>query len=130
MVKLKKIQTHRKSQPKELIKQAKSRINRKDKTILQINDPQWSRQFFVEENPLCGQRRSLLAQIESSNNRNTQWFKFLIAINQLVKKDYLGSNAVVCRGGDAPVPLLRQITILMLAAIEHLHMQETRQTQA
>ena len=35
-----------------------------------LDDPQWSRQFVVEVNPLCGQRRSLLAQIGSSNNRS------------------------------------------------------------
>ena len=35
MIKLSKIQIHRKSQPKELIKKVESRINRKDKTMLQ-----------------------------------------------------------------------------------------------
>ena len=107
MVKLNKIQTHRKSQPKELIKQAKSRIDRKDKTILQINDPQYGRQFVVEVNPLCGNRQSLIAQIGSSNNRITLRCKFLIAINQMAKKAYLESNAVFCREDSAPVPLLR-----------------------
>ena len=45
-------------------------------------------------------------------------------------KAYLESNAVVCREGSAPVPLLRQITILMLVAIKQLHTQETQKTQA
>ena len=45
-------------------------------------------------------------------------------------KAYLKSNTVVYREDGAPVSLLQQITILLLAAIEHLHTQETRQTQA
>ena len=46
------------------------------------------------------------------------------------KEAYLKSNVVVCREDGAPVSLLQQITILTLTAIKHLHMQETRQTQA
>ena len=47
--------------------------------------------------------------------------KFLIAIDQTAKKAYLKSNTVVCREDDIPVSLLQQITILSLAAIEHLN---------
>ena len=83
-----------------------------------------------EVNPLCGQRRSLLAQIGSSNNRITLRCNFLIAIDQIAKKEYLESNAVVRREDSAPISLLQQITILSLAVIEHLHAQETQQTQA
>ena len=83
----------------------------------------------VEVNPLCGQRRSLLAQIGSSNNRITLRRKFLIAIHQIGKKAYLKSNTVVCREDGALVSLLRQITILSLVAIKHLHIQETQRTQ-
>ena len=108
-----------------MIKQAKSRIDRKDKTLLQINDPQWIRQYFVEVNPLSRQRQSLLAQIGSSNNRIMLRCKFLIAINQMAKKAYLESNAIFRREDNAPVSLLQQITILLLTAIEHLHTQET-----
>ena len=93
-------------------------------------NPQRSRQFVVEVNPLCRQRRSLLAQIGSSNNHITLRRMFLITINQLAKKAYLKSNAFVRREDDIPVPLLQQITILSLAMIEHLHTQETQQTQA
>ena len=58
----------------------------------------------MEVNPLCGQRRSLLAQIRSRNNHITLRCKSLIAINQMAKKAYLESNAVVCRGDNTPVP--------------------------
>ena len=51
-------------------------------------------------------------------------------MNELAKKAYLESNTIVCREGDAPVTLLWQVTILTLIAIEHLHTQETQQTQA
>ena len=87
--------------------------------------PQWSHQFVVEVNPLCRQRRSLLAQIGSSNNRITLRRKFLIAIDQIARKAYLKSNAVVHGEDSALVPLPRQITILPLGVIEHLHIQET-----
>ena len=60
----------------------------------------------VEVNPLCGHRRSLLAQIGSSNNRITLRCKFLIAIDQIAKKAYLKSNVVVHREDNASVPLL------------------------
>ena len=59
----------------------------------------------VEVNPLCGQRRSLLAQIGSSNNCITLRRRFLITINQLAKKAYLKSNVVVRREDGAPVSL-------------------------
>ena len=81
--------------------------------------------FVVEVNPLCGQRRSLLAQIESSNNRITLRRKFLIEIDKIAKNAYLKSNAVVCREDSSPVSLLRHITILLLVTIKHLHIQET-----
>ena len=45
-------------------------------------------------------------------------------------KAYLESNAVVCRRDGAPVPSPWQITALTISVIEHLHMQETKQTQA
>ena len=72
-------------------------------------DPQRSRQFVDKVNPLCGQRRPLLAQIGSSNNRITLRCKFLITINQLAKKAYLKSNTIVRREDGAPVSLLQQI---------------------
>ena len=82
----------------------------------------------VEVNPLCGQRRSLLAQIGSSNNCIMLRCKFLIAIDQIAKKAYHNSNAVVRREDRAHVSLLWQITILSLVAIKHLHIQETWRT--
>ena len=54
--------------------------------------------------------------------------KFLIAIDQIARKAYLKSNVVVRREDNVPISLLRQITILPLVAIEHLHAQETQRT--
>jgi len=48
-----------------------------------------------EVNPLCGQRRSLLAQQGSRNNHSTLPCMSLITIKQEVKNTYLDSNAVV-----------------------------------
>ena len=53
MVKPRKIQTHIKSQPKELIKKVNSRMDRKDKTILQIN-------VSPVESPICCRGKSPL----------------------------------------------------------------------
>ena len=93
----------------------------KTKQYSKSTSPQWSRQFVVEVNPLCGQRRSLLAQIGSSNNRITLRCKFLIAIDQISRKAYLKSNVVDRGEHSTPDPLPRQITIFPVDAIEHLH---------
>ena len=45
-------------------------------------------------------------------------------------KAYLESNVAACRRGSAPVPQLWQITIPTISVMGHLHMQETKQTQA
>ena len=80
MVKLNESLTLEKSEPQELIKQDQNQPKRQDK--LQSMFPQRSRQFVGEVNPLCGQRRSLLAQIGSSNNQVTLKRKFLIVKDQ------------------------------------------------
>ena len=99
-------------------------------SLLGIIHTQWSRQIVVEVNPLCGQRRSLLAQMGSSNNQTTLTRRVLITNQRPMMRVYLDSNASTCRRVVAPVPLLRLVTIPMILMNGHLHMQRTTQTQA
>ena len=57
------------------------------------DDPQWSRQFVDEVNPLCGQRRSLLAQQGSSNKQTMLWRRLLVTNERFGIEIYLDSNA-------------------------------------
>ena len=79
----------------------------------------------VEVNPLCGQRRSLLAQTGSSNNHTMLSRKSLIANTKWMVRTYLDSNASVRRRDVALVPLPWLVTIPTISVIGHLHMQRT-----
>ena len=92
-------------------------------TNQRTRSPQRSHQIVVEVNPLCGQRRSLLAQTGSSNNQTMLSRKFLIASKKWIMITYLDSNANVRRRDVALVPLSRPVTIPTISVIGRLHMQ-------